>query len=307
MDFDLEKGISFKIEGELGKYQTLPIDALIKIAESFQNLVLSIAKYDVSSDNSIDYNNFKIELTNFTKSSAVPTFVFTPRIQLTTSDYKEQRAIINSKLTQLIHIADKGDYSKIKDCYISVEGRNEIIENLYGFTTSFKNSPTTIFDKDNLLLNFKVKKFKPEVKNKLLTKVINLDEDKTEHNAIARIRVTTTGKKSSNKIQEIISDKIHTIAYSPDVLNINDKQYILNFPLHCSFIKEANYYVIKNELIDITATGLTIDEVEINFNEEFDFIYTRLNNLDNSKLSLRIQNIKTAINLFVKEVINGIR
>jgi hypothetical protein len=98
MDFDLEKGISFKIEGELGKYQTLPIDALIEIAESFQNLVLSIAKNDLSSDNSIDYNNFKIELDDFTKSSSVPSFIFTPRIQHTTSDYKEQRNLINTKL-----------------------------------------------------------------------------------------------------------------------------------------------------------------------------------------------------------------
>ena len=302
MDFDLEKGISFKIEGELGKYQTLPIDALIKIAETFQNLVLSIAKHDVSSDNSVDYNNFKIELTDFTKSSAVPTFVFTPRIQLTTSDYKEQRNVINSKLTRLISIADNGDYSKIKDCYSSVGSRNEIIENLYGFTNSFKNSPTTIFDKDNFSFNFKVKKFKSEVKKKLLTNVVKITEDKTEHSAIARIKVTTTGQKSSNKIQEIISDEIHTIAYSPEIINVNDKQYILHFPLHCSFIKEEDYYLIKNELIDITATGLTIEEVENNFNEEFDFIYTRLNSLDNSKLSLRIQNIKVAINLFVKKV-----
>jgi hypothetical protein len=300
---DLEKGISFKIEGELGKYQTLPVDSLIKIAESFQNLILSIAKNDIASDNSIDYNNFKIELTEFTKSSAVPTFVFTNRIQNTTSDYKAQRSVINDKLTQLLDISNQGDYSKIKDYYTSATSRNDIIENLYDFTNSFKNSPTTIFSKDNLTLNFKIKRFKSQVKNNLMTKIINLEEnEKTEHTAIARVKVTTNGKTSKNKIQEIISEKSHTIAYSPDVININDKQYFFNFPIHCSFEKEEDYYIIKNELIDITATGMTIDEVEQNFNEEFDYLYIRLNELDNSKLSKRLQNIKLAINLFIKEV-----
>lgn len=302
MVFDLEKGISFKIEGELGKYQTLPIEALIKIAESFQNLILSIAKNDISSDTSIDYNNFKIELTNFTKSSSVPSFVFTPRIQHTTSDYKAQRNLINTKLVQLFEVADKGDYSKIKDYYPSSNSRNDIVENLYDFTNSFKGSPTTIFSEDNLNLNFKVKKFKSEVKKKLLTTVIDLIEEKTEQSAIARVKITTKGKKSSNKIQEIISDKSHTIAYSPEIINVNEKQYILNFPLHCSLVKEDGFYIIKNELIDITATGLTNEEVETNFNEEFDFLFTRLNDLDNNKLSNRMQNIKLAINLFVKEI-----
>lgn len=302
INFDLEKGISFKIEGELGKYQTLSIDALIKIADTFQNLILSIAKNDLSSDTAIDYNNFKLELNDFTKSSAVPSFVFTQRIQHTTSDYKEQRNVINSKLTQLLEIADNGDYTKIKDCYISSNSRNDIVENLYEFTNSFNGSPTTIFGNDNLSLNFKVKKFKSEVKKNLLTKVIDLAEEKTEHNAIARIKVTTKGKKSSKIIQEIVSEKSHNIAYSPEIINVNQKQYLLNFPLHCSFHKEDDYYVIINELIDITATGVSIEDVEINFNEEFDFLFTRLNELDKSKLSARMQNIKLAINLFVKEV-----
>ncbi len=300
---DLEKGISFKIEGELGKYQTLSVDSLIKIAESFQNLIISIAKYDIDSNNTIDYNNFKIDLTEFKKSSAVPTFVFTSRIQNTTSDYKVQRGIINDKLTQLLDISNQGNYSKIQDYYTSAISRNEIVENLYSFTNSFKNSPTTVFEKDNFSLNFKIKKFKTQVKNNLITKIINIEDDeKSEHNAIARIKVTTKGKTSKNKIQEIISEKSHTIAYSPAIINVYDKQYIFHYPMHCSFIKEDDYYLIKNELIDITATGLTIDEAEQNFNEEFDFLYSRLNDLDSSKLSKRLQNIKLAINLFVKEV-----
>jgi predicted RNase H-like HicB family nuclease len=302
MEIDLEKGISFKIEGELGKYQTLPIDALVKIAQSFQNLVLSIAKNDVSSEDAIDFNNFKIELADFKKGSAIPSFIYTPRIQHTISDYQKQRTVVNSKLTQILNIADKGDYKQIKDYYPSSSSRNDIVESLYEFTKSFRGSPITISDKEDLSLNFRIKRFKPEVKTNLITKITNVAEEKTEHSAIARVKVTTKGKKSSNKIEEIISEKGHSISYSPDIVNVSEKQYILFYPLRCSFEKEEDYYIIKNELIDIIATGLTIEEAETNFNEEFDFLYTRLNQLDNSKLSPRMQNIKTAINLFVKEV-----
>ncbi len=76
MAIDLQKGISLKIEGELGKFQTLPIDSLTKIAESLQELVMSIAKYDLPTNEAIDLNNFKLELTDFQKSSAIPYFCF---------------------------------------------------------------------------------------------------------------------------------------------------------------------------------------------------------------------------------------
>ncbi|MBC6426959.1 MAG: hypothetical protein GDA51_10955 [Ekhidna sp.] len=71
MAIDLQKGISLKIEGELEKFQTLPIESLIKIAESLQELVLSIAKYDLPVNEAINLSNFKLELTDFQKGSAV--------------------------------------------------------------------------------------------------------------------------------------------------------------------------------------------------------------------------------------------
>src|SRR5690606_34540321 len=98
MAIDLEKGISLKIEGELGKYQTLPIDALIKIAESLQELIVSIAKHDLPSDQAIDLNNFKLELTDFQKGSSIPSFVLTPRIQPVISNYEIQRNEVSIKL-----------------------------------------------------------------------------------------------------------------------------------------------------------------------------------------------------------------
>ena len=92
MELNLEKGISLKIEGELGKNQTLTVDALIKIAQSLQDLVLSIAKYDLPVDEAIDLNNFKIERTDYQKGSSIPTFALSQNPTLiTTSDCFQQR------------------------------------------------------------------------------------------------------------------------------------------------------------------------------------------------------------------------
>ena len=98
MELDLEKGLSLKIEGELGKHQTLSVDSLIKIAQSLQELVFSIAKYDLPVNEAIDLNNFKIELTDFNKGSAIPTFALTQRvIPVNTSDYVTQRKEVGKK------------------------------------------------------------------------------------------------------------------------------------------------------------------------------------------------------------------
>ena len=86
------------------------------------------------------------------------------------------------------------------------------------------------------------------------------------------------------------------------ILGVNNKQYVLNYPLRCLFEKEDNYYVINNEQLDIIGTGMIPEDAEINFNEEFDFLYNRLNTLEDSNLSNRLIRIKGIINNIVKEV-----
>lgn len=124
----------------------------------------------------------------------------------------------------------------------------------------------------------------------------------TEEKAYARIKVTKTGSKTKNKIEEIISSIQHSLSYSPDIINTKGKQYILNFPLRCLFEREDDYYLINNEQLDIIGTGATQDEAEHNFNEEFDYLYNRLNSLEDNKLNKRLQRIKWTLNSYVKEV-----
>jgi len=91
-------------------------------------------------------------------------------------------------------------------------------------------------------------------------------------------------------------------AYSPETISINDRTYSLNFPLRCSFCKEDGYYIIKNEQLDIVATGPTPEDAETDFKEEFDYLYSRLNELNDCQLSNRMIVIKNTINQYVKSV-----
>tara|TARA_R110002074_G_scaffold237498_2_gene409462 strand:+ start:90 stop:1010 length:921 start_codon:yes stop_codon:yes gene_type:complete len=305
MVIDLQKGISLKIEGELGKFQTLPIESLIKIAESLQELVMSIAKYDLPANESIDLNNFKLELTDFQKGSAIPSFVLTQRIQPVLSDYQNQREEVTKKLNTIFEISDKGNYTDLRDLYPEHFKRNEIVEKLYGFTSSFKNSPVSIYERGNIneeSEKYRPKKFKASTKKSLIVDVKEVKEEKLEEKAFARIKVTKKGGKTRNSIEEVISTAQHSLSYSPEIINVNRKQYILNFPLRCLFAKEEDYYVINNEQLDIIGTGETQDEAEQNFNEEFDYLYNRLNSLKDNQLNKRLLRIKGVLNSFVKEV-----
>ena len=83
--------------------------------------------------------------------------------------------------------------------------------------------------------------------------------------------------------------------YAPDVIVTETKNYILKYPLRCLFEKEDDYYVIQSEMLGIIGTGLTEDEAEKSFTEEFDFIYDRLKTLDDNSLTNHNRLIKNIL------------
>ena len=204
MGIDLQKGISLKIEGELGKYQTLPIDFLIKIAESLQELVLSIAKYDIPTNESIDLNNFKLELSDYQKGSAIPSFVLTQRVQPVLTDYQNQRVEVSNRLNNLFDISDKGTYYDLRNLYPEPNIRNEMVEKLYCFTSSFNDSPVLIYERGDVKDSIEVyrpKKFKLAVKKRLIVEIKEPEIMKSEEKAFASIKVTRRGGKRRNSIE----------------------------------------------------------------------------------------------------------
>jgi hypothetical protein len=107
--------------------------------------------------------------------------------------------------------------------------------------------------------------------------------------------------RSVNKIQDYPKDK-HSLPYSPTEISVGSKTYMLSHPLRCSFGKEDNYFIVTSEQLDIIGTGLSRTEAEESFNEEFDYLFWRLNSLEDSQLSGRLRLIKLALNGLVNAV-----
>jgi predicted RNase H-like HicB family nuclease len=103
-------------------------------------------------------------------------------------------------------------------------------------------------------------------------------------------------------LRELYSKEQHSLSYSPETVSVSNKKYVLNYPLRCLFDKEDNYYVIRNEQLDIIGTGESREEAETNFSEEFDYLYVRLNSLEENQLSGRLVCIRQMLNNFVREV-----
>jgi hypothetical protein len=310
MKLDLNKGVYLCIEGELGKYNSIPIDNLIKFAHDFQDLLISIARYDLPSVEAIDLNNFKIELTDFKAGkSAIPQFAFTKRIEETLgSNLIKHRDTISERFEKLMDISDKGDYYQLRNLYPEPFKRNIIIDNLYSFTNDFDSSPVSFVDyiheKREYQIFYKINRFKPAVKNELIAEISEPELFVAETDSgYAKVRLTKTKKgKKQHRIMQLYTQKNVSLNYAPDMIVTEDRKYILKFPIRCFFEKEDDYYIIQSEMLDIIGTGKTSDDAERNFSQEFDFIYNRYNELPDEQLSEHLRLVKTIMNQIVDTI-----
>ncbi len=302
---DLTKGFNLRIEGEIGRYNTLPIEHLVKLAENLQKLLQDIAKYQLEVDGAIDTSNFKVELAGFKIGSAIPEFVFTPRVKAVTSgDVFEQRKFVNIKFNSYLKVANKGDYSEIKKIIPQASTRNIIVEDLYNFATTFGNSPVSVVElkKGKIVHLYKINKFKSEVKEKLITKISETESIKEEYEAVAKIKVVKRGSQITRTTKDMFDAKHAEPGFATEAITYGKRTYLLAFPLRCKLEKEENYFVIQSEMLDIVGTGMTIDEAENNFSEEFNFIFNRYNKLPGNKLGDRLKRIKTILNSLVLKI-----
>ena len=93
-----------------------------------------------------------------------------------------------------------------------------------------------------------------------------------------------------------------SLEYAPELLLIGQTKYILKYPLRCLFEKEDDYFVIQSEMLGIIGTGLTEDEAEKSFAEEFDYVYKRFNSIDSNSLTNHNRLIRDILNQIVEKV-----
>lgn len=308
MKIDLNSGAYIQIGGELGKYNSIPIETLVKIAEGLQNLLYTLAKIDLPSAGAIDLNNFKIELVDFKKGSAIPQFAYSPRVENKTGiNWSIHRNDINEKFEKLLEVSNEGDYVKILKLYPNPAARNPIVENLYSFTTSFGNSSAQFVNydlNDKIVPVFKLNKFKSNVKQSLIgvIKEPALSISKSSEGVGTIIKIPSKKGIIRTKVITFYPAKKFSLEYAPPVIVFGSTKYILRFPLRCLFVKEDNYFIIQSEVLGIIGTGRSEDEAEISFAEEFDFIYNNLNSLDDSVLTENNKFIKNNINHLVQKI-----
>lgn len=308
MKLDLDNGAFIQIGGELGKYNSLPIDTLIKIAQDLQELVMTIAKLDLPSTETINLDNFKIELIDFKKGSAVPKFSFTPRIENKVGhNWQIHRKVVNEKFEKLIEISNSGEYNKLFELYPEPNKRNPIVENLYSFVNDFGTAPVNFVEidekNDKIIPIFKVNRFKPASKKELLTEIKETSKlDSETDEAVGKIKITKKGGKINRKIIDYYSKSKFSLEYAPDMLIKDETKYFLKYPLRCLFEKEDDYFVIQSEMLGIIGTGLTEIEAEESFAQEFDYVYKRFNSLDSNSLTNHNKLIKDILNQIVEKV-----
>lgn len=309
MKLDLDKGAYLQIGGELGKYNSLPIDTLVKIAQDFQDLILNIARFDLETTDPINLDAFKIELLDFRPGSAIPCFGFSPRIENKVGhNWQIHRSSVNKKFENIAEVAASGDYNKLKILYPNPSSRNPIVESLYSLVNDFGTAPVFFVDynKDTLVAKpiFKINKFNSSVKKELITTINETTKPLSESDIeVGQIKITKkNGKVIKRTVINSYSNKNYSLEYAPELIVFENIKYILKYPLRCLFEKEDDYYVIQSEILDIIGTGLTVVEAELSFSEEFNYIFNKLNSLDSEQLTEHNNRIKLILNSYIKEI-----
>ena len=199
------------------------------------------------------------------------------------------------------------NYDELKNIYPEDSKRIPIVNSLYNFANDFKDSPVSFVDYNEedkkFIPLYKINKFKNSQKKELIIQKKIIEPAKIEINeGVAKVKITTTNGITKKKILDYYMQRNISLEYAPEVIISNNKTYILKYPLRCLFEKDKGFFVIQSEMLSIIGTGITEDDAEKSFSEEFDFIYQRFNSLDDDALTNHNKLIKSILNQIVEKV-----
>ena len=238
----------------------------------------------------------------------MPGFAYSRRSEsMTGQKWEVQRTEVNEKFERLIEVADSGDYSNLRVIYPEPLKRNAIVRYLYDFTNSFGATPVEFANLDEsngeVIPTYKISKFRPSVKDLLLELIAEPSELETETGVgFGKVKYTTKGKKTIKKVLNLYKGKNTALEYAPEVIITAEHIFNLRLPLRCLFEQEGDYFVIQSELLNVIGTGATEEEAEASFSEEFEFIYQKLNSLEENALTENNKMIKSILNHYVLSI-----
>ena len=140
-------------------------------------------------------------------------------------------------------------------------------------------------------------------KQKITANAANSNSDVLVEILVGKFKQTTiSGQKPKMKPLEIYLGANNSLAFAPEMIEVEGKKYHLNFPLRCLLDKEDDFHIVKCEMLDLIGTGKTEADAKESFAQEFGYIFQRYNELDDDRLAPRLRTIKTFLNLTVKSV-----
>jgi hypothetical protein len=302
MKANILEGVYIRVGGNAGKTNGLAWHILDNMFSHLQELIELLAKYELETDGSPHLEEFEIEIFDFKPGSAVPAFRIVPKAQQELIPIvTEQKLVVAKKFDELMSYANEGTYENYFSAQQLLDVRYEIAEELYGFILSAENSPISIVHPINGNGDYneiyKIPKFTKQQSDYLLKPKV-----KRKHSEPEQLLglIQRTGKRK--KIIDLYENKDTILSIAPLQVVVENKTYYLHTPLLCTVHKEEGNFIVENEMLDLYASGATIDEAEHDFYNEFDASYKLLNNLSNDELSDRLVRAKNMMNAYVKEI-----
>jgi len=299
---DLIKGIYIKLDGELGQYKSIPIDKLVEIAQSFQQLIIALAKIKIKHEE-FDADNFTIELCDLKKGSIAPAFKFSERPATLSiiGNHQEQRSAVNSELNKILNVANKGDYGKLKVIYANPEIRNELVPALYEFVEVFEDTPVKIgsFSGKKFVSGKKISKFKDEVYSRLVGAKPKSRRKKAVYDEVAGV-VQINRSTGKTKVKKYFAKEQSSLSYTVNKLVLNGLLTKFNFPLTVPvFIDEEKKYLIDCAPLNIYVVADDMESAQKEFNADFEHVHALIFHVPDDELGNTMKKAKQFLHLYL--------
>lgn len=183
----------------------------------------------------------------------------------------------------------------------TIEERKLIMEPLIkGFmdnpkiSCSYSNSSTKTLKKINEITAKSISRLIPDsslnsVQDFLMDAIPN-------ETIIAKVEILKSGRQ---KVLELFNEKIKDIYKEYKEITFNGIKYHLKGSISAKIYLEDNLYHLQNEYLGILAFGSTLDEAELNFAEQFDYIYNEYQQYSDDELSETVKQIRDYLKFIV--------
>lgn len=305
---NLQTGLFISVDGKAQEDHTLSWEILREIGDGIQDLINTLAKFSLT-ETGLSEEYTKLVFTGFYKGSAVPAWRIPPPPPMLFPVEKEINQL-NADVSDVVKLINDGNFQEIADRYTEPSVKNTVVDAVYKFTNAAGTTPLKIVRKDTKSDKFrslaKIRVMTP--KQKLLLKVedklAKASKDPESVEAVGKFLINKTNKgRTTKKSISVYTQKEASLALRFDTIETEKELYILKSEVVFVITADNKKYVnAENSLLDIYATGDSMEETERDIFEQFDYTYKRLTKIDDDKLSAHLLAAKKFITLIVDYV-----